>query len=256
MHLSTLDNALWAAGLIGHAALLFVLVLRRRFREFPVFTFLVGFEAFRTVLLFLVFRYGTRHGYFLAYWSTGFADYLFQIALIFEIARNILRPTGTWIVDARRTFLAWSAVGLFAAAALASQIGPPQSKGFDLWDTRITVFTSLLTCELFIAMSAAANWLGLQWRSHVVALGQGIFIWAFIALLEDFAHVALGWDREFAVFVHVRMFVYLCVLVYWMVAFWLPEEVRAPLSPEMKAYLVALHERVKYDRTSITGPHP
>ena len=35
MNLGVLDNILWAAGFIGHAALLLVLLLRRRWRQFP-----------------------------------------------------------------------------------------------------------------------------------------------------------------------------------------------------------------------------
>jgi len=38
MHFTTLDNVLWAAGFIGNVALLCVLLLRRRWRTFPVFT--------------------------------------------------------------------------------------------------------------------------------------------------------------------------------------------------------------------------
>lgn len=254
MNLSTLDNVLWAASLIGHAALLLVLVLQKRAKDFPVFTFFVSSEVFRTMLLFLVLRYGTKHGYFVAYWTTGFANYVFQVAVIYEIARDVLRPTGAWVHDARKAFLGWGTAGMVVAAIIASQLGQPQSKGFDLWDSRITVFTSLLTCELFIAMAMAATRLGLQWRSHVVAIGQGIATWAVVALIEDFGHGILGWNREFVVFVHIRMFVYLSVLVYWIVAFWFPETVRAPLSAEMSAYLVALHDRVQYDLDSMNGP--
>ncbi len=254
MNLSNLDNALWATSLVGHVALVFVLILRSRVRKFPIFTAFLSYEALTTILLFLVSRHGSHHAYFLAYWITGFANYLFQLALILEVARDVLRPTGTWVRDAWRVFWGWCAAGLAAAALLALQIGPPQSKGFDLWDTRITVFTSVLTCGLFVAMATAATNLGLQWRSHVVALGEGLFVWAFVALLEDFAHAALGWDREFVVFVHIRMFVYLTVLLYWMVLFWLPERVRKPLSPEMMSYLVALHDRVKYDVNRLDGP--
>jgi len=250
MNLSNFDNALWAASLVGHVALVLILVWRGKWREFPVFTSFVGFAALTTVLLFLVLRYGSKHGYFLAYWITGFADYLFQVALIFEIARDVLRPTGTWVQDARKSFLGWGGVGLLWAAALASQIGPPQARGFDLWDVRVTVFTSVLTCSLVTAMSVAANRLGLQERSPVVAIGHGIGVWAFIALLEEFGHVVFGWDRQFVVFVHIREIVYLTVLVYWMMTFWLPEKVRAPLSPEMTAYLVALHQRVQYSLQS------
>ena len=254
MNLSNLDNELWAASLLGHVALVLILIVRKRVRDFPIFTSFLAYEALTTLLLFWISQRGSHHAYFLAYWITGFANYAFQLALIFEIARDVLRPTGTWLRDARRSFLGWGAAGLVAAASLALQIGPPQSQGFDLWDTRITVFTSVLTSGLFLAMATAATSLGLQWRSHVVALGEGLFVWAFVSLLEDFAHAALGWDRQFVVFVHVRMFVYLAVLVYWMVVFWLPEKVRAPLTPEMVSYLVELHERVKYDIGKLDGP--
>ncbi len=253
MTLTTFDNTLWAASLIGNVALVFVLFFRGGRREFPTFTFFIGFGAARTVLLFFVLRYGTRHGYFLAYWITGCVDYVMQIALIFEIARDALRPTGTWVRDARIAFLAWGVSGLIGAAVIATQIGAPQSKGLNLWDVRVTVFTSLLTCVLFIAMSAAANRLGLQQRNHVVAIGQGIAIWAFISLMEELGHVILGWNRDFVILVHARMLIYLLVLVYWIAAFWRSREIRAPLSPEMTAYLVALHRRVQYDLGSGDG---
>ncbi len=253
MTLTTLDNTLWAASLIGNVALVFVLLFRGGHRDFPIFTLFIGFGAARTLLLFFVLRYGTRHGYFLAYWITGCVDYVMQIALILEIARDALRPTGTWVRDARISFLAWGAMGLAGAALLAAQIGPPQSRGLNLWDVRVTVFTSLLTCVLFIAMSAAANRLGLQQRNRVVAIGQGIAIWAFVSLVEELGHVILGWDREFVVLVHARMLVYLLVLAYWVNAFWRSEKIRAPLSPEMTAYLVALHRRVQYDLGSGDG---
>jgi hypothetical protein len=48
-------------------------------------------------------------------------------------------------------------------------------------------------------------------------------------------------------FNHVEMFAYLGSLLFWMVAFWRPERKRAPLSDEMKSYLVRLHQRVQND---------
>ncbi len=251
MNLSNLDNALWAAGFIGHVSLVLVLVLRKRVQEFPVFTGFIAFEALTTILLFLVSKHGSRHGYFLAYWATGLVDYIFQVAVVWEVARDVLRPTGAWVRDARNAFVSWGLAGLIAAAALAFQIGPPQSQGFDLWDVRITVFTSLLTCELFIAMSAAANRLGLQQRTYVFALGRGFFVWMFSSLLEEFGRAMFGWNLGSVIFVHIREGVYLSVLLYWTVIFWLPERARLPLSAEMNAYLVALHRRVQYDLTSI-----
>ncbi len=250
MKFSTLDNALWAASLIGHVALVLILVWRRKLREFPVFSAFIAFSALRTILLFFVYRFGTNHQYFLAYWITGGANYLFQVGLIVEIARNVLRPTGRWVLEARKSFLIWAAVGLGIAAIMAYELGPSQSKGLELWDTRITVFTALMTSGLFLAMMTAANRLGLRWRSQVYAVGQGLFLWSSIALLGDVAHTALGWNREFVVLDHVRMFAYLAVVVFWGITFWFPEKERAELSPEIRAYLVAAAARLEYDRSA------
>jgi len=255
MNLSNWDNALWAAGFIGHVALVLVLAIRKRWRDFPVFNGYIGFQVLTTILLFFVSRHGTKHGYFLAFWITAFVDYILQVAVLFEVTRHVLRPTGTWIRDARKSFLGWGLASVMAAAVVVSQLEPPQAKGIDLWDARTTVFTSLLTCGLFVAMSWSATRLGLQQRSYVFAIGQGFFAWTFCSLLEEFGHAIYGWDREFVIFDHIRMIVYLSVLVYWMVAFWLPEKERAPLSPEMRAYLVALHEQVQYDLERVDGPH-
>jgi hypothetical protein len=244
---SVLDNLLWACGFGGHLVLLFVLLARRRVREFPIFTSLISYQIFVTVALFLISRYGNAHAYYLAYWILSPGDYAFQVALIFEIARHVLRPTGTWVQDARMSFLLWSLGGMLAAFGLSLAVSPPGTKGLYLWEVRATVFTSLLTCEIFLAMSTAANRLGLLWRSHVMALGQGLTIWAIIALLGDLVHLTLGWKRSFVIFDHVQMFVYLGALTFWAVAFWLPERVRPPLPAEMQIYLVALHRRVQYD---------
>ena len=255
MNLSSWDNALWAAGFIGHVALVLVLVIRKRWQDFPIFTGYIGFQVLTTILLFVVSRHGTKHGYFLSYWITAFVDYVLQMAVLFEVTRHVLRPTGTWVRDARKSFLGWGLAGLVAAIIVVSQLEPPQARGFDLWDARITVFTSLLTCILFVAMSWSATRLGLQQRSYVFAIGQGFVAWTICSLLEEFGHAIFGWDREFVIFVHIRMIVYLLVLVYWMVAFWFPERERAPLSPEMRVYLVALHEQVQYDLERIDGSH-
>jgi len=254
MNLSNLDNALWAASLIGHVALVLVLVLRGKVRQFPVFFSFIVFSALVTILLFFVSRFGTKYGYFLAYWATSGANYLFQVGLIAEIATNTLRPTGRWVLEARKSFLFRALLGLMVAAVVAFEMGPEQSKGLDLWDTRITIFTDLMTCGLFVAMLTAANRLGLRWRSQVFALGQGLFIWAAFALFSNIAHIALGWNREFIVLDHIQMFAYLGVVLFWGVTFWLPEKERAELSPDIRAYLVAAARRVEYDPSSEHRP--
>jgi len=91
MNLTVLDNIFWAAGFVGHAALLLVLLTRNRWRQFPVFTCLIAFHALVTIALFLTFRYGTRHTYAVIYWFNVAVDFLLQVALI-------LRSRGSFCV--------------------------------------------------------------------------------------------------------------------------------------------------------------
>ena len=55
-----------------------------------------------------------------------------------------------------------------------------------------------------------------------MALGQGLALWAAVAVLADVCKVATGWRHEFPVFDQVRMIVYFADLVFWIVAFWRP----------------------------------
>lgn len=247
MNFTIMDNLFWAAGFIGHVALLSILVLRGRWRTFPVFTSLIAYQAMVTVVLFSASRLGGENAYDGVYWTAAAGSFGFQLGMIYEIARIVLRPTGSWVRDARRSFLLWSGLGVLVALGAAWAVTPAASSSLSTLEVRGVLFTSLLTCEVFLAMSAAANRLGLLWRSHVMALGQGLTVWALIALMSDAAHIALGWNRDFAVLDYIRMLFYLGALGFWIVAFWLPERKRAPLSSDMREYLVALHSRVQYD---------
>jgi hypothetical protein len=252
MTLTVLDNILWAAGFIGHAALLLVLLSRGRWRQFPVFTCLSAYEALASITLFLVSSHGTKHGYFVTYWVFAACDILFQLAIIFEIARVVLRPTGSWVRDARSSFILAGAVGAAVALGLCLVVKPLGSSTLGIWEIRGNLFTALLDCELFLAMLYASNRLGLEWRNHVMGLAQGLTAYAFGAVASDMAHMILGWSHEFLVLDHLLMCLYLAVLVYWIFTFWRPEPERAPLSSEMKDYLVALHSRVQYDLQQVT----
>ncbi len=247
MNLTILDNVLWAAGFVGHAALLGILVVRGRWRKFPVFTGTIAFHTVSSPVLFVLWHTESNDVYRVAYWWQAAISFALQLGLIYEMAAIVLRPTGTWVRDARRSFLLWSGVGVLVALAAAGAVKPAASSALSALEVRGMLFTSLLTCEVFLAMSAAANRLGLRWRSHVMALGQGLTAWAIVALGSDAAHIALGWNRKFVALDYIRMVFYLGALGFWIARFWFPEREPAAVSPDMREYLVALHNRVQYD---------
>lgn len=245
MSLSTLDLALWIAGFLLNAGLFAILIVRRRWRGFPVFAVLMGFETVLGPLLYALFQGGFTGWYRRVYWTSDLLEFVLQLGVIGEIARIVLRPTGSWIQDAKKQFILWSTAGILLAAALPWMVTPPVPDLLVRLEVRGNLFTSLVICELIAVVTRTSKSLGLGWRNHVMALGNGWTVWAVVAILVDGLHSYFGAERYFALLEHIRMFVYLGVAAYWSVQFWLEEPARQPISPELRAYIQALHQRVK-----------
>jgi hypothetical protein len=181
------------------------------------------------------------------YWPYAILDFALQLGVIWEIARIVMRPTGTWVRDAKKQFILWGAAGILFAAALPFLITPPAASLLHRMEVRGNLFTSLVICELIAVVTRTSKSLGLGWRNHVMALGNGWTVWAVTAILVDGLHSYFGAELYFRELEHVRMFAYLAVLGYWMVQFWLEEPARQPISPQLRAYILALHQRIKND---------
>jgi hypothetical protein len=253
MGFTNLDRVLWATGFLGHVVLLVVLVRRSRWREFPVFTALIAYQAMVTVILFAIYRYGSPHSYFVGYWQLALGDYCFQVALVFEMARVVFRSAGTSLRIASMAIAGWTAVCVLIFAGLSIAMSPPGVSGLDLWAMRATLFTSLLTCGLFVSISLAANYKGLPWRSHVIALGQGLAAWSAVAVVSDIVHIGTGWHRELAIFDHVRMYVYFAALLLWTLRFWAEEPKYASLSASPQHNIEALHRQIEFNLHRTSG---
>jgi hypothetical protein len=252
MNLSALDWILVVATSLGNTALFAILIVRRRWREFPVFTTVMGFETAVGPVLYLLVQYGSRSLYKEVYWSSVLIEFALQLGIIFEIAHIVLRPTGTWVRDAKKQFILWSAAGILFAAALPFLVTPPAATLLHRLEVRGDLFTSLVICELIAVVTRTSRSLGLGWRNHVMALGNGWTAWAVAAILVDGLHSYFGAERYFGELEHTRMVVYLAVLGYWTVQFWLEEPARQPISPELSAYIQDLHRRIKNDLDTLS----
>jgi fluoride ion exporter CrcB/FEX len=245
MGLSPLDKVFWLAGFLGQIALLGVLAGRGRVRRFPFFTLFIAFATLENIVDFLVFRYASRSTYFWTYWSMGITEILLQVGIVVDMAREVLRPTGTWVHDARNRFLVFGSIGAVVAAALSFAVNPKIAPGPFAWTIRVNTFTSLLLGELVLAMFLTAQKLGLQWRNWVMGLGQGVMIWVSISLCLDTVHSYWG-EHGYFILDYLRMAAFLCALALWCVALWREEPERKPLPPEMMKYLVSFHSELDY----------
>jgi hypothetical protein len=254
VNLSLTAQLLWAAGFIEHAALLTVLIVRGRWRTFPVFTTLIGFNALRTILLASLYRFSSPAVYSYVYQGATFIDLALQLGVILELARVVLKPTGTWVSDARKMFLTYGVAGGFLAAVIAYAINPISSTTLDLWIEKAELFSAMLTLELFAAMLMASARLGLVGSNHVMRLGQGWAIWAIADLIAEGGYSHFGPnDWRGATLDQIRTGTYFCVTIFWIITLWRSEPERRTLSAEMQAYLDGLHVRLQSDLKRVSS---
>jgi hypothetical protein len=254
MHLSALDKFWWAAGFGATAALAAVLLMRGRWREFPWLTTWFVFSAVRTITLFVLYNAHLAHAYRQVYVGCLWPDFFLQLGVAVEIARIVLRPTGTWVQDARARFVIAGLAGAVVAGLLAWWVSPPASSVSLVWRIRGNLFTSLVICELVVVMALTANRLGLGWRNHVMAVGQGLTAWTGVMVVTTALQSFLGTQHLYADLDYVRDLAYIGATLWMAVQLWIPEPERQPISADLQEYILALHRRVEYDLRRLDAP--
>ncbi|HEX4066609.1 MAG TPA: hypothetical protein VHZ09_11360 [Acidobacteriaceae bacterium] len=244
MHFSVLSKVEWATASAASAVLFFVMLRRRRWHQFPALMIWMAFLTARAVALAAAYSRNSRFWYGHIYWAGFWIDFALQLWVVAEIARIVLRPTGTWVRDARGRFIAGGLAGALVAGLFAWAVSPPAHTA---WLTRGNLFTSLVICELFVVMSLTANRLGLGWRSHVMAVGQGLTAWSSLMVLKTALQSIPGSQHFYLPLEDIRGFTYSAATCWMAVRLWMPEPERQPISEDLQQYILALHRRVEYD---------
>ena len=247
MHFSWFANLYWATGFALNLVLIVVLVWRGRWRTFPILTAWLAFMLIRSALLFLISRYGSRDLYARTWVWGSWIDFFLQVGVVLEIARIVLRPTGTWARDAKGQFVSAGLAGVAIAALVAWLVSPPSWSVRYAWQIRGNLFTSLVICELFVVMTMTATRLGLGWRNHVMAVGQGLTAWSTIMVVKTAIESFFGTQRYYEPLLHVRNVTYIAAACWMIVQLWRDEPERRPIAPDLHEYSLALHRRVEYD---------
>ena len=250
MPLNGLDLLLWAFGLLGHALLLGVLVIRRRAKEFPAFTAFIAANVLRTLLLATIRQSGSERAYFLAYVVTQVLDVMLQFAVVYEVASHVFRPLGRWAPDIRRGIWLIS-VGSLAVAGALSWLGTSvQANWRATLFIRLSFFSSTLMSELFVGMVFLSVTVGLPWRTHVARIAHGLGAYSLVDVAIEAAHTLHGSayrNRVDATWTYFRMAVYLLCLLYWIVTLWRRAPEPRELPAEVRKHLRDLQGKLAYD---------
>ncbi|MFT4114076.1 hypothetical protein [Silvibacterium sp.] len=240
---------------MGFAALsvLFgVMLVRRRAKDFPFFTALVGFDALQSVVLPL---FSTKlRIYYGLYWAGQIVDLLLQLAVVVEIARHVFKPFGRWAAGARRFWIAASSLCLVLALGLAFLAQPQGTNSGWSWVLRGDLFAIMLTCMVSVVVLITARRYGLSWRNHVMGLAQGWTFWAFITFAVETCQSYWGYSSIYFLLFLISAFAGVLAQGYWMIVFWRNEPVRE-ITPEMHQILVERQRELDYYVAKLVHPH-
>ena len=223
MPISLWGLVLWTSGFLANVVLFAVLLRKKRFARFGVFTASVAYLVLRTLALFMTQKALGEKAYAYVYWWSALGDYSFQVAIVGELYCRIRQTQARFLPNATLKISGFCVLGAAIALCVCLELSPPLLIGYELWDARVSIFTSLITCQCLLVLSVFTNRLGIRRGDHILAIGSGLVTWSALALLGDIACAATSWNREFPLFDNLQAIIYVCVTVYWAIALW-PDE--------------------------------
>jgi hypothetical protein len=251
MRLPLLDTALWAAGPTLNAALLCVLLLRRKLRIFPMLGSWCMLTIVSAAVLFFTYRLGSDRTYAIVYWIVEGLDALLQIAVIAEVAHIVFRPGA--VANRGIRFVPLIAATAAISLPIVWWIHPTSVTRSDVWQIRGDLFTSLVVSVTFTLVLLMSQKQGFHWRSHVMSIGYGLMAWALVTLVIGLLHGYWGRYTHYVGVEHIRMFVYLSILCYWIFALWRDEPEKEQLPPQTREAILHLTDKVSYDLAKVLG---
>jgi hypothetical protein len=243
-----IDNLLWASAFAGELLLLVILIFRRHYSSFPFFTSLTAFNVAREIALFVIRERFSHHAYFVTYWALVIPDYLLQVGILYEIARNALFPTHRRTPT--RAFWILGILVLLSVLITAWTAGTAKAAA-PLWIDKIIDVTnlafSLLRCLLFASISVFSQVLGISWRNYVQRIATGLAIYSLIDFVVDYELMM----HENSTLDYYRIAAYLISLAFWICTLYLPEPKRRPLAPQVEELVYRVHRAVTSDRQAL-----
>ncbi len=248
MNLSALYSVIAVVCFAAEIGLLAILLFRRQYRSFPVFTLYIAYNVASDVLV----------GVVLAAYSLSWArplqlasiplQYLLELGVLFEIAWNVLRPVHAALPrNAIRVFVCLVAIAILFGTILAWHIHDTGNQIDDIKHV-LDLTVGLLRLLIFAATAGFAQVLGIGWKDRVLQLATALSFYSAIDLTVTF------WERhagDAAAIDPLKSIGYLLEIGFLVWAFTTKEVQRAEFSPQMEQFLVTLAGRAKVARTAI-----
>lgn len=237
MNFSWTALVLWAAGSALNVALVFILLYKRRWKTVPWFTVYMIFQLAFAATCFFVYRVGSKEVYRWVYWLGALVDFLLQIALVAEIAASVMKRNERWVEGAKAALMPFAVIGPIVAFIMAAMMTPAAPSLLGALGARASLFTTILICFLFAAVVRGSQRLGLDWRSHIARESYGLTLWTLGAFVTDTLHAYWRTMGHFQALENTRIVFFQASLLYWCIAFWIPEPAPREIPLEVRKAL-------------------
>ena len=246
MSLDQLYSAFALLGLIAEVALVVVLLVRRQYLHFPIFSLYIVVSAISDLIVVLMMSKYPPH----TVRAVGFAllplQYLLQLGVLLEIAWNVLQPVHASLPRGfLRVFLVTLVLAIGGGVLLGGRLDSFSSRVTNLKDPLDLTF-GILRMLIFAATASFAQMLGIGWKNKVLQLATALSFYSAIDLIISMAERIYGHAASLEPIQGVAYALQLGFLVY---AFTTKDVVRREFSPQMEQFLVTLAGRAKHART-------
>jgi uncharacterized membrane protein len=243
MGLTQIDVALLACGGAGHLLLLYLLLRRRLYKTFPMFTAYIFYSLISDLLFLIVFRHVSPGTYFVAYFANSVPEFLLQLGILIEVARNVLNPVKRSLPKASLwVFAAMLVSGTVLALLLSAESKPSELTRWSQYFVQINFSFAILRLVIFSAIAAFSQMLGIGWKNHVLQIATGFASYSIIILLVELLHHFTGVADSYRYHLHeqIRSLGWCMALGYWSYVLAKKEVPRREFSPKMASFLLSI----------------
>jgi hypothetical protein len=246
-----LDLAFWLLVIFAEAIVTALLVNRRVYRLFPMFTLYMT-STIVSDLLGLVVRMRWPNIYFHLFLYEMPVDFLLQFSVLLELCWSVLRPLRSslprWTIFALAGMILLAAAAVWPIAGTTVMHGLPQEWHLVL---RLRQTASILQILFFVVLAAGSQLLSINWHDRELQVATGLGFYSLISLGVSLLHAQMPQLSHYHQIDQLLQASYLASLVYWAVSLVQKEAPRQEFTPQMQSLLLKVSGAARSGRISL-----
>ena len=233
--------ALWFIGIGLQAVLAIVLIAKRMWRQYPIFTGYAASGVLQSLLCLGLQHQRALYPY--VYWTCETVGLILGLGVIYEVFKTLLVSYPALYRLANRTFKGTIVLLLVLAGAVVYFQSAVEGSRFVAGFVTLEQATRIAQVGLVVFLFAFSRAFGLGWRQHVfgIVLGLGIFTSVELVSITMRAHIGIVATPAFNV---VRGFAFDTSMLVWIGYILLPERVASSAEVPQRAQLEQWNQAV------------